>query len=161
MALAPTKYSERPVSGALDGTEILAVSQVVSSVLTSVRTTLSAIQTFFRTTLGVWTQNQSVTPFALTSGAAVAIDASKSNNFKLTMTGACELSNPTNLTEGMVLNFAIDQDATGGRALTFDTMFKFPGGTVPTWTTTANAKNFISAYYDGTVLRCSGGAGYV
>jgi hypothetical protein len=160
MALTPTKYSERPAAGALDGTEILAVSQVVSGTLTSVKTTLSAIAAWARTLVGVWSKNQSVTPVALTSGATVAIDASLSNNFKLTMTGACKLSNPTNLTEGMVLNFAIDQDATGGRALTFDTMFKFPGGTVPTWITTASAKNFFSAYYDGAVLRCNGAAGY-
>jgi|GEM_PF-4768641 len=160
MALSPTKYSDRPAAGALDGTEIIVVSQVVSTVLTSVRTTPAAIQTFFRTTLGVWSKNQSVTPFALTSGATVAIDASKSNNFTLTMGAACKLSNPTNLTAGMVLNFAVDQDATGGRALTFDTMFKFPGGVAPTWVTTASAKNFLSAYYDGSVLRCSGGAGY-
>lgn len=160
MALAPTKYSERPAASALDGTEMFVVSQAISSVLTSVRTTLATVQTFFRTTLGVWTKNQSVTPFALISGAAVAIDASKSNNFKLTMGAACKLSNPTNLTEGMVLNFAIDQDATGGRVLTFDTMFKWPGGAAPTWVTTASAKNFFSAYYDGSVLRCGGGAGY-
>ena len=160
MALSPTRYSDRPAAGALDGTEIVVVSQVVSTVLSSVRTTLGAVLTFFRTTLGVWTKNQSVTPFALTSGTTVAVDASLSNNFKLTMTGACKLSNPTNLTEGMVLNFAIDQDATGGRSLTFDTMFKWPGGTVPTWITTGSAKNFFSAYYDGAVLRCSGAAGY-
>ena len=160
MALSPTKYSERPAAGALDGTEILVVSQVVSSVLSSVRTTLAAIQAFFRTTLGVWTKNQSVTPFALTSGAAVAIDASKSNNFKLTMAGPCKLSNPTNLTEGMVLNFAIDQDGVGARALTFDTMFKPVGGAWPTWVTTAGAKSFISGYYDGTIIRCNAGTGY-
>ena len=160
MALSPTKYSERPAAGALDGTEILVVSQVVSTVLTSVKTTIAAVHAYLRTTLGVWSKNQSVTPFALTSGTTVAIDASKSNNFKLTMGAACKLSNPTNLTEGMVLNFVVDQDATGGRALTFDTMFKFPGGTAPTWATTASAKNFLSCYYDGTILRCSGGAGY-
>lgn len=154
------KDSAAPAAGALDGTEILVVSQVVSSVLTSVRTTLAAVQTFFRTTLGVWTKNQSVTPFALTSGTTVAIDASKSNNFKLTMTGACKLSNPTNLTEGMVLNFAIDQDATGGRVLTFDTLFKPASGAWPTWVTTANAKSFISGYYDGAIIRCNAATGY-
>lgn len=154
------KDSAAPAAGALDGTEIVAVSQLVSSVLTTVRTTITAVLTFARTTLGVWSKNQSVTVVALTSGTTVAIDASLSNNFKLTMTGACKLSNPTNLTEGMVLNFAVDQNGTGGYALTFDTMFKFPGGAVPTWVTTAGAKNFISAYYDGTALRCSGGAGY-
>lgn len=154
------KFSGLPAASALDGTEVVAVSQVVSTVLTSVKVTVSAIFTYLRTTIGVWSKNQSITPVALTSGTTVAIDASLSNNFKLTMTGACKLANPTHLTEGMVLNFAIDQDATGGRALTFDTMFKWPGGTVPTWVTTASAKNFISAYYDGSVLRCSGGAGY-
>lgn len=154
------KDSAAPAAGALDGTEIVVVSQVVSTVLTSVKTTLAAIFTYLRATLGVWTKNQSVTPLALTSGATVAIDASKSNNFTLTMGAACKLSNPTNLTTGMVLNFAIDQDATGGRVLTFDTMFKFPGGTAPTWVTTASAKNFLSCYYDGSILRCNGAAGY-
>ena len=159
MALSPTKYSDRPAAGTLDGTEIIVVSQVVSTVLSSVRTTLAAILTFFRTTLGVWTKNQSVTPVALTSGTTVAIDASLSNNFKLTMTGACKLSNPTNLTEGMVLNFAIRQDATGGRVLTFDTLYKWPAGTAPTWVTTASAKSFISAYYDGAALLCNASPG--
>jgi hypothetical protein len=154
------KFSALPAAGALDGTEVTAVSQVVSTVLTSVKVTIATIFAHLRTTLGVWTATQSVTPFALTSGTTVAIDASKSNNFTLTMAGACKLSNPTNLTAGMVLNFAIDQDATGGRVLTFDTMFKWPGGTAPTWVTTASAKNFFSAYYDGTALRCSGAAGY-
>lgn len=154
------KDSGMPAAGALDGTEIVAASQTVTGVLTSVKTTLAAIQTFFRTTIGVWSKNQSITPFALASGTTVAIDASKSNNFTLTMSAACKLSNPTNLTTGMVLNFAVDQDATGGRVLTFDTMFKWPGGTAPTWTTTASAKNFFSAYYDGAALRCSGAAGY-
>ena len=154
------KFSGLPAAGTLDGTEVIAASQVVSSVLTSVKVTITTFLGYLRTTLGVWTRNQSVSTFALTSGATVAIDASKSNNFKLTMTGACQLANPTNLTEGMVLNFAIDQDATGGWALTFDTMFKFPGGTTPAWVTTASAKNFLSCYYDGSVLRCSGSAGY-
>jgi hypothetical protein len=154
------KDSAAPAAGALDGAEILVVSQVVSSVLTSVRTTLAAVQTFFRTTLGVWTKNQSVTPTALTFATTVTPDASTSNNFKLTLTGACTIANPTNLTEGMVLNFCVDQDATGGRVLTLGSAFKWPGGTAPTWSTTANAKNFFSAYYDGTVLRCGGAGGY-
>lgn len=154
------KDSGLPAAGALDGTEIVAVSQIVSTVLTSVRTTIAAIFTYLRTTLGVWSKNQSVTPFALTDGATVAVDASVSNNFKVVLGGNRTLANPTNLTEGMVLNFAIDQDATGGRTLTLGSLYKFPGGTVPTWTTTASAKNFMSCYYDGSVLRCSGGAGY-
>jgi hypothetical protein len=155
-----TKFSGLPSANTPDGTEILALSQTVSSVLTSVKISVSNFFAYLRTTLGVWTANQAVTPVALTSGTNVAINAALSNNFKLTMAGACKLTNPTNLTEGMVLNFAIDQDATGGRTLTFDTLFKWPNGSAPTWVTTASAKNFFSAYYDGSILRCCGGAGF-
>jgi hypothetical protein len=107
-----------------------------------------------------WLKNQYIAPIALTYAATVTPDASASNNFQLIMGGACTLANPTNLQTGMVLNFCIDQDATGGRALTLGSLYKFPGGAVPTWVTTASAKNFISAYYDGSILRCNGGLGY-
>ncbi|MDE2467233.1 MAG: hypothetical protein KGL35_00390, partial [Bradyrhizobium sp.] len=96
-----------------------------------------------------WTKNQYVAPTALTYASTVTPDASTSNNFELTLTGACTLANPTNLVNGMVLNFCVDQDATGGRVLTLGSLYKWPGGTVPTWVTTASAKNFFSAYYDG------------
>lgn len=43
MALAPTKFSSLTPAGTLDGTEIIAASQVVSGTLTSVKTTASAI----------------------------------------------------------------------------------------------------------------------
>lgn len=160
MSLTPTKYSERPAAGPLDGTEIIAASQVVSGTLTSVKTTFSAIAAFFRTLVGVWYKNQAIAPVALTSGATVAVDASLSNNFKLVMAGDCKLSNPTNLTEGTVLNFAVDQDGTGGRVLTFDTIYKPESGAWPTWITTAGAKSFVSGYYDGTIIRCNAGTGY-
>ncbi len=107
-----------------------------------------------------WTANQNVTPVTLTYASTVTPAAGSSNNFELVLTGACTLANPTGLVNGMVLNFCIDQDATGGRVLTLGSLYKWPGGTVPTWVTTASAKNFFSAYYDGAVLRCNGGAGY-
>ena len=107
-----------------------------------------------------WTKNQYVAPTALTYASTVTPDASTSNNFELTLTGACTLANPINLVNGMVLNFCVDQDASGGRVLTLGSLYKWPGGTIPTWVTTASAKNFFSAYYDGAVLRCNGGAGY-
>lgn len=107
-----------------------------------------------------WTANQSVAPSRLTYAATVTPDAGSSNNFELVLGGACTLENPTGLVNGMVLNFCIDQDATGGRVLTLGSLYKWPGGTVPTWVTTASAKNFFSAYYDGAVLRCNGGGGY-
>jgi hypothetical protein len=150
------KVSTSPIANTLDGTELVGASQVVSSVLTTVKTTVALIVAYAKGIGGVWTKNQSVAPKALTYAATVTPDASQSNNFTLTLTGACTLANPTNLTAGMVLNFCIDQDSTGGRVLTLGSAFKALG-TAPAWVTSANAKNFLSAYYDGTYLRYSGG----
>jgi hypothetical protein len=112
-------------------------------------------------TVNVFTKNQSVTPITNSSATGtVTPDASTSNSFQYTLTGNVTIANPTNLTSGMVLNFCLDQDATGGRTIAFGSNFKWPGGTVPTWITTASAKNFFSAYYDGTILRCSGAGGF-
>lgn len=110
--------------------------------------------------VNVFTKNQSVASVSLGSGVSPAIDAALSNNFKITLGANNTLVNPTNLTEGMVLNFAIDQDATGGRTLTYGSLYKFPGGTVPTLSTAANAKDFMSCYYDGSILRCQMNKGF-
>ncbi len=107
-----------------------------------------------------WTANQSVAPTVLAYASTITPNAATSNNFELVLAGNCTLENPTGLVNGMILNFCVDQDATGGRVLTLGLLYKWPGGTVPTWVTTASAKNFFSAYYDGAVLRCNGGAGY-
>lgn len=107
-----------------------------------------------RGTTNTFTKAQSVTPVALTDAANIAVDASLSNNFSVTLGGNRTLDNPTNLTSGQILNFCIDQDGTGSRTLAFGNLYKFPGGT-NTISTAASAKDFISCYYDGTILRCN------
>lgn len=156
------KFSEMPAATAFDGSEIVAVSQMQSGTLTSARTTITSIISYLRGLTGLWTKNQTVTPTALTYAATVTPDASTSNNFKLTLTGNVTIANPTNLGDGMVLNLIIKQDGTGGHTITLGSKFKWPGGTVPTWVTTANAINFVSCYYDSAadVLVSNGGAGY-
>jgi len=52
--LPPTRDSEQPPANPLGGTEIVRISQTVASVLTSVRTTISAIGNYLRSALGVW-----------------------------------------------------------------------------------------------------------
>jgi hypothetical protein len=100
--------------------------------------------------VNAFTKNQSVTPSALTSGATVNTDASLSNNFKLVLATNATLANPTNLTDGMVLNYRIKQDATGSRTLAYGSKFKFPGGSAPVLSTAANAVDLMSCYYDST-----------
>jgi hypothetical protein len=110
----------------------------------------------------VYTANQSVAPTTLTSGTTVSVNAALSNNFKLTLDTNATLANPTNLTDGMVLNFRIKQDTTGSRTLAYGSAYKFPGGTAPTLSTAAGAVDFMSCYYDGTdgVLACNMTKGY-
>ncbi|MEI6424570.1 MAG: hypothetical protein WCP55_20300, partial [Lentisphaerota bacterium] len=97
-----------------------------------------------------FTKNQSTVSSALTSGASIAVDASLSNNFRLVLGINATLANPTNLTDGMILNFRVKQDTTGSRTLAYGTKYKWVGGTAPTLSTAASAVDFISCYYDGT-----------
>jgi hypothetical protein len=114
------------------------------------------------TDVNVWSKNQSVAPSALTDGATISVDASLSNNFKVTLEGNRTLANPTNLSDGMVLNFRIKQDATGTRTLAYGSKYKWPGGTAFVLSTAAGAVDMISCYYDSTddVLECVGQAGF-
>ena len=65
-------------------------------------------------------------PVILTPGVTVNTDAALSNNFTLTAAQNFTLANLTNLTDGMILNFRIKQDATGSRVVTWGSKFKFP-----------------------------------
>lgn len=108
-----------------------------------------------------WKASQYTVPVTVNpTGAAYTANAQQSNNFQLTLAANLTLNNPTGLVAGMVLFFALDQDATGGHTITLGSLFKWPGGVVPTWSVAANGKNFFRAYYDGVVLRCDGAANY-
>jgi hypothetical protein len=101
-------------------------------------------------TTNVFTKNQSVASVALTPGASVPVDASLSNNFTLAIGAnpSFTLQNPTNLTDGMVLNFVLVQDATGGRVMVLGSKYKLPGGaTFVALSTAGNAIDFMSCYY--------------
>ena len=99
--------------------------------------------------VNVWTKNQTVAAVALSTGPSIAVDASQSNNFRLFLDISATLENPTNLTDGMVLNFHIKQAAPGAHTLTFGSKFKFPGGIVPDPSTDVGSIDLMSCYYDG------------
>ena len=83
--------------------------------------------------------NSASNVYALTDGATITPDFSTGNNFSVTLGGNRTLANPTNMTVGQSGVIYITQDATGGRTLSYGTYYKFPSGTAPTLTTTANA----------------------
>lgn len=86
----------------------------------------------------------------LTDGVNIAVDAARSNNFRVTLAGNRTLDNPTGLLDGQPLEFRVQQDATGGRTLAFGSKFKFPGGVAPTLTAAANAVDWLRCLYDST-----------
>jgi hypothetical protein len=91
-------------------------------------------------------------PYALTDAATIATDASQSNIFSVTLGGNRTLGNPTNLVDGMFLNWLVNNGTTPF-TLAYDTMFKWgKGGTgsAPILSTTASKVHLISGVYDAT-----------
>lgn len=91
---------------------------------------------------------------ALTDGATITPDFAATNNFSLTIGGNRTLANPTNITAGQSGAIVITQDGTGSRTLAYGSNWKFPGGTAPTLTTTANAVDVL-VYYVESATRIS------
>ncbi len=90
-----------------------------------------------------------------------SIDLNTSNTFQFTAQSTATHIVATNITAGQVVNIQITQDAGGAGTITFDPAFKFPGGTAPALTTSANAIDLISAVsYDGTSLLANGTQNY-
>jgi len=72
----------------------------------------------------------------------------------LTLDGDLVLNNPTNQVDGSTYIIRPRQDGTGTRLLTYGSVYKFPGGTAPTLTTAASAKDIITCISDGTNMEC-------
>lgn len=81
---------------------------------------------------------------ALSDATTIAVDFSAGFNFAVTLGGNRTLGNPTNVKAGQTGIIEIKQDATGNRTLAFGANWKFPGGTAPSLTTTANARDVLS-----------------
>ena len=105
----------------------------------------------------VFTKAQTVTPVALTDAAIILTDASLSNTFTVVLAGNRTLGNPTNLQNGVILNWRIKQDATGTRTLAYGSKFKWPAATAPVLSTAVNAVDFMSGQYfsDTDTLICT------
>jgi hypothetical protein len=75
-------------------------------------------------------------PAIANSGTSVTLALASGTVLSYTLTGNCTFTMPT-ATSGTSFIVRLIQDATGGRTATF-TSVKWPGGTVPTITTTAS-----------------------
>lgn len=90
---------------------------------------------------------QAVDFHELTDATTISTDAAKSNHFRVTLGGNRTLANPTNLQDGVILNWWVKQDGTGSRTLAYGTKFKWPSGAAPTLTTAASSLDLIVGQY--------------
>ena len=84
----------------------------------------------------------------LTDAATVAVNLSLGNNFQVTLAGNRTLGAPTNVVAGQSGIIRVIQDATGSRTLAYNSVYKFPGGTAPTLTTTASAVDLLAYHVE-------------
>lgn len=84
-------------------------------------------------------------PFA---GTGMVMDAMTSNVFATTLTGnvtgALSIANQT---DGQTINWRLQQDGTGNRSMAWPSNFRWPGGTPPALSTTANAVDLLVATF--------------
>lgn len=93
---------------------------------------------------------------SLTTSGTFTPSFLSSNAFAITQSGPLTVANPINGTPNSILNIEVFQGPVGGNALAFGTAYVFPNGITPTWTTTANGRNFITGFYDGTNVLVTG-----
>jgi len=97
-----------------------------------------------------FTKTQNFDATTLTDAASISWDASTNQVTSVTLTDNRTLAAPTNLVDGGVYTIMVIQDGTGSRTLSYNAVFKFAGGTAPTLTTAASAKDILVFYSDGT-----------
>jgi hypothetical protein len=101
--------------------------------------------------------NEKVVAGGSTGAATLTPDAAAGTIYNYTLTGNITLSALGNAVAGTGMTIILTQDATGNRTLT--STMKFLGGT-KTLSTSANAIDIMSVFYDGTTYYASLGKGF-
>jgi hypothetical protein len=97
-----------------------------------------------------FTATQNFNATTLTDAASISWDASANQVTSVTLTDDRTFAAPTNMVDGAVYVLTVIQDATGTRVPSWNAVFKFTGGTAPTLTTTASARDILVFNSDGT-----------
>jgi len=86
----------------------------------------------------------------LSFNATQTWDVSTNQVTRVVPTANVTFSAPTNQLDGAFYSLMIEQDGTGSRTASWNTVFKWAAGTAPTLTTTASAKDIFVFRSDGT-----------
>jgi hypothetical protein len=103
-------------------------------------------------TPGVWV------PFGkseleITYASTIATDARKASTFLIYLAGNPTISAPTNAEPGMRITYRLNQGIAGSRTVTWNAIFRFPGGTAPTLSTGANYTDYVEFEYNSRDTR--------
>lgn len=153
--ISATTYVNLPVSGLTQGSNITITNNGQGNYTISstgggsgsfTGGTVSGATTFIS---GVTANTLIYSVVTLTSGATISVNAVLGNEFKVTLGGNSVLGNPTGAVDGQYLRFAIRQDSSGNRNLTFDTKYRFGNeiGT-PSVDLTANKTSYLGVRYN-------------
>jgi hypothetical protein len=85
----------------------------------------------------------------LTDAATITWSLTESRFATVTLAGNRTMAAPGNAVVGSMV-LIVKQDATGSRTLTWNAVFKWPGGVAPVLSSAANAIDVFSFVYDGT-----------
>jgi len=100
-----------------------------------------------------YTASQNFDEQTLTDGSTIDLNLQTQQVSKVTLGGNRTFNAPSNHAAGLVCVLTIIQDSTGSRTATFNSAYKFAGGSAPTLTTTASARDILVFMSDGTNLR--------
>ena len=98
---------------------------------------------------GVMGTSASTVSQTLTDAATINWDSALGRIGVVTLAGNRTMALPTNRVSDTYILY-INQDATGSRTVTWNSAFKWAGGSVPILSTAANAKDVFSFICDGT-----------
>jgi hypothetical protein len=93
---------------------------------------------------------QLLAPFVLADQAVIDWKAAAYPTAQVTLGGNRTFGAPVPLEAGSTFMLYVIQDATGSRLITWNAIFKWPGGTAPALSTAANAIDIIAFVTDGT-----------
>ena len=97
-----------------------------------------------------WTAQQNFNNTALTFDATQDWALTANQVATLTLDDNTTFDAPTQMVDGAFYSLIIIQDGTGSRTASWNAVFKWAGGTAPTLTTTASAKDVFVWRSDGT-----------
>ena len=97
-----------------------------------------------------FTKTQNFNATTLTDASTIAWDASANQVTSVTLGASRTLGAATNQVDGAVYVLTVIQDGSGSRVLSFNSNYKFTGGSAPTLTTTAAARDILVFTSNGT-----------